>query len=343
MAKKPTNEKPKANEKIETLETIEASKAAETTEAGVVNVPNDTGNSADSIQSLQSLQSPQSTRSTPTRETNAASPKRPVSIAEITSCLRSNVLGSTLAVLQTVGSTNLYIKQRSEILDDGFTVVSETQSGGRGRLGRSFLSPDGGLYMSTLLIDRRYGADSVSLTVKAAVAVARAIRELSGLDVGIKWVNDIYYREKKLCGILAERVVRKGYSDFTVLGIGVNVFSGKNAFTGELSEIAGSLSDFCDVTFSKSELAAAILNRLDEILSNGDRTHTAEIAEEYRSLSVIIGRTVDVIRNDTVRRAKVLGIDDDAALYVEYQDGGTDILRTGEVSTRLTREEETTE
>lgn len=272
-----------------------------------------------------------------------AAAKFPASVAEIAEKLHTNVLGSTLAVLQSVGSTNAYIKQRSEILDDGFTVVSGSQSCGRGRLGRSFVSPEGGLYMSTLLIDRRIGADSVALTVKAAVAVARAIRELSGLAVGIKWVNDIYYQDKKLCGILAERVVRKGYSDFTVLGIGVNILSDKDTFSGELADIAASLSDFCEVNFSKSELVAAILNHLDAILSIEEPSELAAVCDEYRALSVLIGRTVEVLRNDTVRRAKVLGIDDDAALYVEYLDGGTDILRTGDVSTRLTREEEIAE
>lgn len=263
----------------------------------------------------------------------------PLSLAAVSSHLNTTAVGSTLAVLQSVGSTNLYIKQRSEILEDGFTVMAETQLSGRGRLGRSFLSPMGGLYMSTLLIDRRFPADSVTLTVRAAVACARAIRRLTGLsDVGIKWVNDIYCRDKKLCGILAERVVRKGYCDFTVLGIGVNVTSPRQAFTGDVGDIAASLSDFTTVSFSKNQLAAEILNQLEDCLLVEGKEQTGALLDEYRSLSVIIGRQVDVIRNETVRRAMVLGIDDDAALYVQYADGSTDILHTGEVSTHLVSE-----
>lgn len=264
----------------------------------------------------------------------------PLSVAAISSQLDTVVIGSTLAVLQSVGSTNLYIKQRSEILDDGFTVVSETQLSGRGRLGRTFLSPKGGLYMSTLLFDRRVACDPIGLTVRAAVAVARAIRSLTGLAVGVKWVNDIYYEGKKLCGILAERVVLKGKADFTVLGIGINVSSPKGGFSGDVSEIAASLSDFTKVAFSKNELCAEILNQLEKCLADKDENAREELLNEYRSLSVIIGKEVDVLRGDTVRRAKVLGIDDDAALYVQYVDGTTDILRTGEVSTRLVRGEE---
>lgn len=267
----------------------------------------------------------------------------PLSVAAISSHLNTVVIGSTLAVLQTVGSTNLYIKQRSEILDDGFTVLSETQLSGRGRLGRTFLSPKGGLYMSTLLLDRRIAADPVGVTVRAAVAVARAMRKLTGLSVGVKWVNDIYYEGKKLCGILAERVVLKGQADFTVLGIGINVSSPKGGFSGEVSEVAASLSDFAAVAFSKNELCAEILNQLEVCLTDKDAQSREELLNEYRALSVIIGKEVDVLRGDTVRRAKVLGIDDDAALYVQYLDGTTDILRTGEVSTRLIRDGETDE
>lgn len=263
----------------------------------------------------------------------------PLSIAAISSQLNTAVIGSTLAVLQSVGSTNLFIKQRSDILDDGFTVVSETQLAGRGRLGRTFLSPKGGLYMSVFLLDHRIAADPVGLTVRAAVAVARAIRKLTGLAVGIKWVNDIYYNGKKLCGILAERVVLKGQADFTVLGIGVNVSSPKGGFAGEVSDIAASLSDFSAVIFSKNELCAEILNQLEDCLVDKEPDSREKILDEYRALSVIIGKEVDVLRGDSSRRAAVLGIDDDAALYVQYTDGTTDILRTGEVSTRPIRSE----
>ena len=263
----------------------------------------------------------------------------PLSIAAISSHLNTVVIGSTLAVLQSVGSTNYFIKQRSDILDDGFTVLSETQLSGRGRLGRTFLSPKGGLYMSTLILDHRVSADPVGLTVRAAVAVARAIRTLTGLSVGIKWVNDIYYQDKKLCGILAERVVLKGRADFTVLGIGINVSSPKGGFPKEISDIAASISDFTGTVFSKNELCAEILNQLEICLTDKNAQAREDLLNEYRSLSVIIGKKVDVIRGDSVRRASVLGIDDDAALYVQYEDESTDIIRTGEVSTRLIREE----
>lgn len=265
----------------------------------------------------------------------------PLSIAAVSSYLDTTVLGSTMAVVNTIDSTNKYIKKNISVLDDGFTIVAEKQFLGRGRLGRTFESPEGGLYMSILLIGRELIENVDSVTVRAAVAVKNAIKELTGLEnVGIKWVNDIYCEDKKICGILAERIVRKGYCDFSVLGIGVNVTTPKKAFEGELSEIAGSISDFTKVDFSRNELCAAILNQLEKNLFVTDKEESTKILDDYRDSSVIIGRDVYISNGEKTVRAKVLGIDDLASLYVQYDDGLTEILRTGEVSTKLIKGED---
>lgn len=195
--------------------------------------------------------------------------------------------------------------------------------------------------MSILLIGQNHIENLDSLTVRAAVAVKNAISEISGLsDVGIKWVNDIYCRDKKICGILAERVVRKGFCDFVVLGIGVNVTTPNNAFDSEIRDIAASISDFCTVNFSRNELAASILNALEKTLFETDKEKSTAILDDYRDSSVIIGRKVYITNGEKTVVAEVLGIDDDASLYVRYEDGITEIVRTGEVSTRLINEEE---
>jgi BirA family biotin operon repressor/biotin-[acetyl-CoA-carboxylase] ligase len=266
--------------------------------------------------------------------------KLPLSIAAVSSYLDTHVLGTTMAVVGTIDSTNKYIKKNISVLDDGFTIISEKQFSGRGRLGRTFESPEGGLYMSILLIGRQLIENVDSVTVRAAVAVKNAIKELTGLEsVGIKWVNDIYCEDKKICGILAERIVRKGYCDFSVLGIGVNVTTPPKAFEGELKEIAGSISDFTKVDFSRNELAACILNHLEKTLYVTDKDESTKILDDYRDSSVIIGREVYISNGEKTVKAKVLGIDDLASIYVQYDDGLTEILRTGEVSTRLINEE----
>lgn len=265
----------------------------------------------------------------------------PLSIAAVSSYLDTTLLGSTLAVLRSVDSTNNYIKKHVSALDDGFAVLSEQQVSGRGRLGRKFSSPEGGLYMSILLPSGKLAENTGNVTVRAAVAVRDAIASLSGLgdDVGIKWVNDIYCGDKKICGILAERVVRKGFYDFTVLGIGVNVTTKSNSFGRRLSDIAGSVSDFCEVNFSRNQLAAAILNQLEKTLFVTEKEQNAAVLDAYREHSVIIGKNVYITSGEETVTAHVLGIDDDASLYVQYGDGTTAILRSGTVSTHLVKEE----
>lgn len=260
----------------------------------------------------------------------------PLSVSGVSSYLNTATLGSTMAVMQAVDSTSSYIKRCVSALDDGFTVISERQYGGRGRRGKCFVSPEGGLYMSILLIDRGFCQNPELLTVRSAVAVKNAIKELTMLsDIGIKWVNDIYCGNKKICGILAESIIRKRMCDFCVLGIGINVTTGKSDFHGELSSVAGSISDFTDVNFSRNELAAKILNNLEKTLFVTDRKKSMEILDDYRSSSVIIGKEIYLIKGEESVKVKVLGIDDFASLYVQYGDGRTEILRSGEVSTRI--------
>ena len=135
-------------------------------------------------------------------------------------------------------------------------------------------------------------------------------------------------------------MVRKGYCDFAVLGIGVNVTTPKSSFDPAVRDIAASISDFCSVNFSRNELAATILNKLEKTLFEKDKEKSALILDEYRDSSVIIGRNVYITNGEKTVKAEVLGIDDDASLYVRYEDGVTEIVRTGEVSTKLIGEEE---
>ena len=127
--------------------------------------------------------------------------------------LQTEKFGRTNAFFQELGSTNSYIKQNVQVLESGFTAVANLQTGGRGRLGKTFESPSGGLYMSLLVKDLR-SEDISSATDKSAVAVSEALEDFLGLEhetLGIKWVNDILYDGKKVCGILCELVRDANY------------------------------------------------------------------------------------------------------------------------------------
>lgn len=261
---------------------------------------------------------------------------KPLSIAAVSSYLDTRMLGSTMAVVSSVDSTNMYIKKHASALDNGFVIIADSQTSGRGRLGKTFCSPEGGLYMSLFIMGRSFADNADSITVRAAVAVRDAIEEVAELsNVGIKWVNDIYIGDKKVCGILAERVVKSGSFDFCVLGIGVNVFTPKKSFDSSVSDIAASISDFSKADFSKNRLAASILNHLEKNLFTKGKLENSEILDKYREHSVIIGKDIFITDGEDTVPAFVLGIDDDASLYVRYNDGTTAILRNGTVSTKL--------
>lgn len=226
----------------------------------------------------------------------------------------------TLCVLPTVDSTNLRLKQRARerTVRPPYLLLAGEQTSGRGRLGRAFVSPPGtGLYMSLLL---RPPADLPPgrITLLAAVAVCRAIEGLTPLRPKIKWVNDIFVKGKKVCGILAEAV-----EDQVVVGIGINLHTPPGGFPPEAA-VAGAL----DVEVPRAKLAgrvaANLLDAMDDWADPG-------ILEQYRARMPLTGREVRYTQNGVEKNARVMGVAEDGGLMVKGGDGPV-ILRCGEVS-----------
>ena len=216
----------------------------------------------------------------------------------------------------------------------GTVVVATEQTCGRGRLGRSFFSPGGsGVYLSMIIRPEEIGlehADAVLLTTAASVAVARAVRKTLDLDLQIKWVNDLYYNDKKVCGILAEGVIdpKRSVLDAVVIGIGVNVQEPPGGFPEELKEIAGALTG--DSVSSTDDLAAAIAEELWAMLPTiGERSFLAE----YRQRSLVLGKRVRLLPKNVV--ATAINIDNNGGLIVRHADDSIETLTTGEISLRI--------
>lgn len=201
-------------------------------------------------------------------------------------------------------------------------IVADRQTAGKGRIGRSFYS-ENGLYMSILLPLQK--GTFAFVTHACAVAVARAITELTGKVALVKWVNDVYVEGKKVCGILTESVVAQGKRRI-VLGVGVNIDTPENAFPEEIRAIAGSIHA------DRSDLAARILFHLFTLLDAGDLDR---IRREYRALSFLIGKKINVYKEKSCRAATCTGLTSDLALSVVYEDGEREDLISGEVSVRL--------
>ena len=226
-------------------------------------------------------------------------------------------------------STNTRAKEYARAsAGEGETVVfiADGQTGGRGRLGRSFVSRRGaGIYISILTYPEERGADATAATARAAVCLARAIESACECKIGIKWVNDLYLGGRKLAGILTEgEMDSEGKIAYQVVGMGINVY--KNALSDEISAIATSLEGEEIPPPDRSELAARIIG---EFLTHGGDCHA-----EYKARSVILGKTVTVIKPNESYTARVLDINPDYSLSVE-REGKTERLFTGEISLKI--------
>lgn len=233
---------------------------------------------------------------------------------------------------EELGSTNTVLEQRmGEGCAEWHTVIAEGQSDGRGRLGRSFFSPRGtGLYMSIALCpsDEKRGL----ITGACAVALCEAFEKF-GLEPGIKWVNDIFTDNKKVCGILA-RSLCSSKGTQVILGIGVNVYRPENGFPEEIANTAGYLFEKREKGLSErlcAEIIARIYERYNSIGEDG-------APDEYRKRCLTTNRPVRVIpatEPEGARDGFALYVDNEYRLTVEYENGERETLFSGEVSVKI--------
>lgn len=254
-----------------------------------------------------------------------------ISEASVRQCLKKYT-DIPIYCFKELDSTNKYAKQiASEGAPEGALVIADTQTAGRGRLGRSFFSPPGtGIYFTVILHPESLFANAPFITTAASVAVASAVRRLSGRDARIKWVNDVYIGSKKICGILTEAVtdLESGTVESAVCGIGINYMTG--AFPPELKDTATSIfTDSPNVT--RSELLAAIVeDLLDMIKALPDHS----FMDVYRSLSFVIGKDVTLKVGSRTIEGHVSDIDSMGGLVADIG-GRTEVFRSGEVTLRL--------
>lgn len=234
-----------------------------------------------------------------------------------------------------ITSTNTVLKERAEKGEIENTVlVSDFQTDGRGRLGKTFFSPKGcGIYFSYLIKPSMRADDAVFVTVAAAVAMRRAIKDVFSIGTKIKWVNDIYYENKKLCGILTEgKISKDGTLDYAVLGVGVNIKTPPEGYPDEFSYKTTNLEEITkqDTSDKKWKLVATFLNEFDIVFSDKNKSYI----KEYKKESCLIGKEIEILSGEHQGFAKVIDIDDSARLLV---DTGKEIisLASGDVSIRF--------
>lgn len=234
--------------------------------------------------------------------------------------------------LESVDSTNAYLRRESD-LPHGTVVISDAQSDGRGRLGRSFVSAAGkGVYMSVLLRPDKMPRDVSTLTPNVAVAVCRAINTVCGVTPEIKWVNDLLIGGKKICGILCESVFEAGKPCRLIVGIGINVLTEAEDFPEELRETAGSILSETGKRTERGRLTVEIVKEL-ELMYERWLSDERIYLEDYRRLCTVIGKKVRVISPDGEETAFAESLSDDFGLTV-VNENGRRTLRSGEISVR---------
>lgn len=217
----------------------------------------------------------------------------------------------------------------------GTVLIADHQTGGHGRRGRSFHSPEGvGIYLSMLLRPDCRPRELMHLTCATAVAMCDAVEAATGLRPQIKWTNDLVSGRQKLGGILTELgLTPQGMVDYAIIGIGINCCQQKEDFPSDIQDIAASLSMVTGKAVDRAKVAAAMMDALyhmDEMLLTGKDT----MLTQYRQNCITIGQDISLVRGDEIRHGHALDVDAEGALIVRFPDGHTEAVNSGEVSVR---------
>lgn len=236
----------------------------------------------------------------------------------------------------TITSTNDVLKQMAlQDAPHGTILVADSQTGGRGRLGRTFLSPSGvGIYLSVLLRPGCMPMELMHLTCACACAACSAIEQSAGFRPGVKWTNDIVYQKRKLAGILTELGLNQdGSTAYAIIGIGINCAQRPEDFPPDIREIAGSLKMASGREIDRALVAAKMIDAFYN-MSQVLLTSKSQIIQRYRRDCITLGQEVSLIRGGETRFGKALDVDEEGALIVQYRDGTVETVNSGEVSVR---------
>ncbi len=235
-----------------------------------------------------------------------------------------------LHIFDKIDSTNIYCKKLIQTSPKHQTlVIAETQTAGKGRMGRNFFSPaDTGIYMSYIIDRKKIILPPTLLTVAAGVSVCRVLRNLCKINANIKWVNDIFTNGKKVCGILAESIPAPKTNElqYIIVGIGINISTPMHIFPEELKDIAGSVFPH---NITRNQIIAEIINELNNICSENNIT---KLINEYKTYSFVIGEKISFMQNGISQTGIATDINCEGNLIVLLENANLIILNSGEVS-----------
>ena len=246
--------------------------------------------------------------------------------------LHNKIIGKNLIVLDSVNSTNDYLKKLgNEGCENGTVVAAREQTRGKGRLGRTWQSKkDDGIAFSVLLRPNVAPSEVSAITPLAGLAVCKAIREYTKLDCVIKWPNDIIVGRKKLVGILTEMSAEFDAVEYVITGIGINI--DHTSFPEEIAFKATSLLLETGRHIDKNEFLACVLEHLENEFVKNNLELTPTALSEYTDLCATVGRSVTFQRGTRRISGMAAGVSEHGELKVMMSDGTISLVNSGEVT-----------
>ncbi|BDZ71772.1 biotin--[acetyl-CoA-carboxylase] ligase [Methanobacterium petrolearium] len=245
--------------------------------------------------------------------------------------LPTSYIGKEIHYYSEVDSTNEVAKRLADDgAPEGTIIIAESQRSGRGRRGKKWISPSGGVWMTIILRPDIPPSKAPQLTLVTGVAVAETLDQECRLDVGIKWPNDILIGGKKVCGILTEANTTPEGLEYVVVGIGIDLNVDVDNFPPELREGATSLKKELEEEIYSVKLVQRFLNNLETLYDDFKSGNFPEILKEWRKLSKTIGSYVEVRKKGRIVRGEAVGITREGVLILEMDDGSLRKIISGE-------------
>lgn len=251
---------------------------------------------------------------------------------EILNGLKTSVIGRTVYAYDTIDSTNNEAKRLAQAgAPHGSIFIAEQQTNGKGRLGRTWISPRGsGIWFSILLRPNTSPMQITNITLLTGLCMCKAIKLYTGCDAKIKWPNDIVIGSKKVCGILTEMAAEVDRIEYVIIGTGINVYN--EAFPDELSVKATSLQAETQNEISRVALFQLVLETFEQLLKRYSMQDDGIMLEEYKSLCVTLGRRISVVRNQQQICGTAVDITPTGELMMLSEDGSRQEIGSGEVT-----------
>jgi acetyl-CoA carboxylase biotin carboxylase subunit len=252
---------------------------------------------------------------------------------EIRKGLKTKVMGHRIQYFEEVASTNRIAKEMAAAgAEEGTMVLAETQSGGvKGRIGREWISPFGGVCFSLVLRPKSQPRNATKITLAAASAVCKTIRDLYGLDAKINWPNDILIGGRKVCGILTDMAMDVNSIKYIVLGFGINVNVERLSFPQKIQKTATSIKEELGRTVVRKDFIDALLVEFERQYQNFIDGQYSDILDEYKSMTYPIGGHIIVKDQDKLYEGYSVDINEDGALVMKTKEGKTMTFMTGDV------------